>query len=53
MSEDSIETNWEGIAVHALADLHMMGVQIEKMIDMTPAILEKVDVYLRDASSYS
>ena len=44
---------WKHMAVHTLHDLRMLGVPIEKILGMTPDVLNEVDTYSRNSTSYT
>lgn len=44
---------WQRLALHALSDLRALGIPIEKIIGMTPAVLHLVEQYEREMSSFS
>lgn len=47
------EIDWKELACHALLDLRMLGVDISKILMMTPEIIAQVDLYDREMTAYS
>jgi len=46
-------TKWRQLALHALSDLDVLGVPIDKIIGVNEEVLEEVQKYQRDQTSYS
>lgn len=44
---------WRQLALHALHDLRLTGVPIDKIIGMTPDVLTEVDRYDREMEAFS
>ena len=54
MNQMALEINkWKRLALHALSDLRQMGVPIDKIVGVTPGIIEEVNLYDMDQASYS
>lgn len=47
------EPDWKWLAVHALHDLRLLGVDIAKMNKVTPEVIEQVDIHSRNMQAYS
>lgn len=45
--------DWKKLALHALSDLQLLGVPIEKMIDVDDEVLREVEAYQRNDTAYS
>ncbi len=47
------DEEWREVALSALSVLRMMGVSVDKMLCMTPDILDQLATYERDLTNYS
>jgi hypothetical protein len=45
--------DWERLALSALSDLRLLGVDVTLMVGMSPAVIERLDVYDRELTAYS
>lgn len=46
-------TDWKRLALHALHDLQVLGVPIEQIVGMDDEVLDEVERYGREQTSYS
>lgn len=46
-------TDWRKVAIHALYDLRVLGVDIEQIEGVTPQALSEVSHYARQQTSYT
>jgi hypothetical protein len=47
------EHDWRRIALHALSDLRMLGVPIDRIISVDDDVVRQVDEYDRDQAAFS
>lgn len=47
------EHDWKRLALHALEDLRVLGVPIEKIHGVDDDVLAQVDHYSRESTSYT
>lgn len=48
----SREPDWRKLAIHALSDLRILGVDITE-VTTSPEVIAAVDLYDRDSTAYS